>query len=175
MKGGRWNAIEVCIAIALAGTLAAVFVPRFFAEVRTEKVAEASGNLRILEDRVAAYYAAVHRTPAGLLTRCLPSSAGPTPPMPSTSPVAYDFAAAASPGAATWKDLGFSPAKVRYRYAFATTASGCDLRAAMIFLRAEGDLDGDGTRSLFERRARIDPKAATVVPFGGLFIQDRPE
>ena len=41
--------------------------------------------------------------------------------------------------------------------------------------RAEGDLDGDGERSIFERRAAADPDSGELVPIGILYVRDRVE
>jgi hypothetical protein len=43
-----------------------------------------------------------------------------------------------------------------------------------VTFRAEGDLDGDGERSLFERRAR-GTEDGTLVPVGILYVRDRVE
>jgi hypothetical protein len=53
---------------------------------------------------------------------------------------------------------------------------GCDTRSygTVAVLRAEGDLDGDGARSLFERRINVD-RDHELVPGDVLLIHDRVE
>jgi hypothetical protein len=156
-----------------------VFVPTFVGHMRTSKVSEASEELAALHDAAAAYYAARHDTQAGRKNRCLPPAAGPAPAEPSVDAVAYAFDADDTPGAATWRALGFQPDRpIRYRYTFVPAASGCGLDAPedgpLLTLRAEGDLDGDGKRSLFEREATVADDG-TLVPIGVLYMLDRVE
>lgn len=110
------------------------------------------------------------------LARCLPGTAGPTPRLPTREPVAVDFTSEETPGHATWRALGFQPpVPVAFSYTFEPTASGCELRSPegtyLLTLRAEGDLDGDGERSLFERRLRATEEGE-LVPFGILYVRD---
>ena len=99
--------------------------------------------------------------------------------MPTRDREAVDFADQATPGHETWAALGFQPPRpIRYSYTFEPTASGCDLRSPdgtyLLTLRAEGDLDGDGERSVFERRFRAT-EDGRLVPFGILYVRDRVE
>lgn len=115
----------------------------------------------------------------GPRTRCLPPTAGPTPRMPTRDPERVDFTDEDTPGHDTWRALGFQPPiPVRYSYTFEPTASGCGLRSPegtyLLTLRAEGDLDGDGERSVFERRVRATEEGA-LEPFGILYVRDRAE
>jgi type II secretory pathway pseudopilin PulG len=112
-------------------------------------------------------------------TRCLPPTAGPTPRMPTREPERVDFTHEDTPGHDTWRALGFQPPRpVRYSYTFEPTASGCGLRSPegtyLLTLRAEGDLDGDGERSVFERRFRAT-EDGRLEPFGILYVRDRVE
>ena len=67
---------------------------------------------------------------------------------------------------------------MRFTYTFEPTASGCGLRSPegtyLLTIRAEGDLDGDGERSVFERRARATDDGE-LVPSDVLYIRDRVE
>ena len=162
--------------VCLIGVVLAVFVPTFVGEIRTSKVSEASEELASLHGASAAYFAASH---GGGRRQCLPDAAGPAPAEPSTDPVDVNFQADDVPGSAIWKALDWQPARpIRYRYTFVPAASGCGLSAAedgpLLTLRAEGDLDGDGKRSLFEREATVD-SAGDLVPIGVLYMLDRVE
>ena len=80
----------------------------------------------------------------------------------------------------TWTALGFAPSRpVRFSYVFEPTAHGCGLRSPegtyLVTFRATGDLDGDGERSVFERRAAADPRTGELVPIGILYARDRVE
>jgi type II secretory pathway pseudopilin PulG len=155
-----FSALEISAAVSVVGTLLAVAVPTLTRTIQVSKVAEASQQLEALYRGAAAYYAVARRVEGGRTAHCLPAPAGPTPEVPAVSPVAVDFAQ--SKGASTWAALGFAPsAPLRFRYTFAPEVSGCALEhssAPVLTLRAEGDLDGDGHYSVFERRAAILPK-----------------
>lgn len=156
--------------IALIGSLIAIAVPAFQRTVRKSKVAEASMELERLHQAVVAYYSASERPQ----THCLPDAAGPTPPAPSIESVPTVFGESAS--AAAWKALKFEPlGPVRFSYSFTPNSSGCDLKVHgdIAVLRAEGDLDGDGRRSHFERRVVVS-REHEVVP-DVLIVRDRIE
>jgi hypothetical protein len=149
--------IEAALLLCLTGIVLAVFVPTFLRRVRTNKITEASELLREMSVRTAAYYA----TSWDMGKRyCLPPSAGPTPAAPTVDPAKVDFFAPEEAGHATWEALGFQPDQpVRYSYSFTPSRHGCDLigsdDSGSVSFRAEGDLDGDGVRSIFERRATL--------------------
>jgi type II secretory pathway pseudopilin PulG len=158
-RGGSrgFSLLEITAVVCALGVILAVAVPTLARSVRASKVAEASEQLDALYRAAAAYYA-VPRGEAG--GHCLPESAGPTPELPNAAPSAVDFAAASS-GSETWQALGFLPQlPLRFRYSFMPSVAGCGLpRGApphRLVLRAEGDLDGDGALSTFERHATID-------------------
>jgi type II secretory pathway pseudopilin PulG len=167
--------IEVALVLSLTGILLAAFVPTFVRYVHTSKLAEATERLASLHHHAAAYYAAEHTVGTRRLRACLPEGAGPFPLEPSADPVLVDFATDES-GAATWRALGAKqPALLRYSYEVAIPEPGCEQRPARppITLRAHGDLDGDGTRSLLERVAT--PGREGLVPTGPLRVLSRTE
>lgn len=171
--------LQVAAGIAVVGSLLAAFVPRFLRELHLSKVNEAAEQLGRMHHAAAAYFAANHGTEAAPLERCLPPAAGPTPDAPSEDPVEVPFADPSTPDADIWRSLGYVPDRpIRYRYAFDPVASGCDLRSPegtyLVTFRAEGDLDGDGERSLFERRARAT-EDGELIPIGILYVRDRVE
>lgn len=172
--------VEVALIVSILGVACAVAVPTFIRSVRTSKVAEATSELQRLQLSAAAYYAAPQPVGDGKRLRCLPLAAGPTPATPSVEPVAVQFAAPETSGAATWSALGFEPeGPVRYRYSFLPALSGCALRSPLasegpvLTLRAEGDLDGDGVLSRFERRSQ--DQDGELVPDPLLIMRDRIE
>lgn len=168
--------MEAVAAVCVTGILLAVFVPAFLRELRTSKTSEASNNLALLYQRSAAYFAE-QRTGGG--TRCLPDGAGPAPRDPTIELSRVDFTAQSTPGSPTWRALGFAPRPLaRYAYTFEPASAGCGLRSPegtfLLTLRAEGDLDGDGERSIFERRAAATEEGE-LVPFDILYVRDRME
>lgn len=161
--------------LSILGVVLAVFIPTFASRVRTSKIVEASEVLEELSRKTASYYAATwdrHRQ------RCLPPAAGPTPSNPTVDPVTVDFSEPDTQGAPTWDALGFQPDRpLRYSYSFLPAQSGCSLEdgdETLVVFRAEGDLDGDGVRSTFERRA-IAGDDGVLRPVGELHIQRRVE
>jgi type II secretory pathway pseudopilin PulG len=171
---------EVCVIVAVVGVLVAVFVPAFLREVRTSRIAEAGEMLGTLHRGAAAYYDASQHTPSGVRFHCLPDAAGPFPLTPGIDAQPGDPGAAATPGSPTWRALGFAPLRpLRYSYTFAPASSGCAITAtdphdAILVLTAEGDLDGDGERSHFERRDGVDARG-NLVPLDVLYVRDRVE
>ncbi len=172
--------VEVAAIVCVVGVLLAVFIPSFLRELRTSKTSEATENLALLYQRSAAYFVARHaREDLPAQTRCLPPTAGPTPRLPTQEPEEVDFTARETQGSATWRALSFAPTTpVRYSYTFEPTASGCNLRSPegtyLLTIRAEGDLDGDGERSIFERRARANEEGE-LEPSDILYVRDRVE
>lgn len=158
--------IELALVLSLTGALLAAFLPTFFRHLSTSKIAEAVEQLDALHRHGASYFAA-HRS-------CLPDSAGPYPEQPNADPVQVDFSQDAH-GAATWSALGRTAAPLRFGYQVEVLEPGCTQRAAgpALYLRAFGDLDGDGVTSLFERASRVEHGA--LVPHGPLRTVNRVE
>jgi type II secretory pathway pseudopilin PulG len=177
--------VETATVVSVIGMVLAVALPTLQRTIRVSKVAEAPEQLESLYRASTAYYAEARARPADDPTsarhataqrHCLPAAAGPTPETPSPTPRAVDFGADDVAGKDSWRALGFTPSMpLRYRYSFAPSSSGCDLPAgATLILRAEGDLDGDGVYSRFERRAQINADG-TFTPEPVLHIEDRIE
>jgi prepilin-type N-terminal cleavage/methylation domain-containing protein len=159
-KLAGFSLLEMVTAVSVVGMLLAIALPTLGRTIRVSKVSEASEQLERLYQAAAAYYAEPRDVGDTRMAHCLPAPAGPTPEAPSASPVAVDFAHASAASAATWTALQFAPEQpLRYRYSYLPGVSGCALTmpsgASTLVLRAEGDLDGDGTYSRFERRAQI--------------------
>lgn len=165
------SAVEICFVISVVGTLLAVFVPRFVAELQLRKTEEATTQLAVMHQRAAAYFD-VERTLEGRIVRwCLPAAAGPAPPTPSVEPVEASFVQPGMPGRETWEALGFQPPPMRYRYSFVPEADGCGLRrevdVPLVTYVAEGDLDGDGILSTIEATAGVTVEGE-LVRIGGV-------
>jgi len=172
--------LETAVLVCVVGVILAVFVPTFVRHIRTSKIAEASEQLASLHRSAASYWNARHTVADGArLTHCIPAQAGPAPEHPAVDPIEVDFASEDTPGHETWEDLGFRPdQRVRYSYTFDPSKSGCELGATpgvpLLTIAAEGDLDGDGKLSRFERRADVS-NGGDLVPVGVLYVTDRVE
>jgi len=167
--------MEAALLLCILGSVLAVFVPTFLRRVRTNKISEASELLQEMSERAAAYYATSWYSG---LRHCLPPAAGPTPRAPSVDPEEVDFFAPEQPGHESWSALDFQPDRpIRYSYSYRPDENGCDLEgskgAGIVSFRAEGDLDGDGVRSTFERRATLE--AGVLAPEGVLHVHQRIE
>ena len=172
--------VEVALLLCIAGIVLAVTLPTFLKSVRTSKVAEATVQLEALYRASAAYYWTAHLLPEGKHARqCLPAAAGPTPERPSPDPVGVDFTSPQTQGSESWSALGFNPSvPLRYRYSFLPDEAGCSLGSVkgkrLLMLRAEGDLDGDGEYSTFERSFATD-EDGRLIPSRLLLVRDRTE
>jgi type II secretory pathway pseudopilin PulG len=152
--------LEAALVVSITGMVLAVAVPTFVRTLETSKAAEASEQLATLFRNSAAYYAVARPTTGPKLAYCLPAAAGPAPLLASVNPVPVDFGAADTPGSPTWRALEFAPKEaLRYRYTFLPHGPSClidePIQPSTLTLRAEGDLDGDGTLSRFERRGQL--------------------
>lgn len=161
------------VAIVLAAAL-----PTFFRSLRLSKISEASRQLEQISAHASAYYAKAHPTSAGLRNGCLPEAAGPAPAKPSVKPVYVKLAATEVPGSPTWTAIGYElDEPIRYRYSLIPSTPGCAgserPEGTSLVLRAEGDLDGDGVLSLFERTLRI--VSDELVPEPLFVTRDRTE
>lgn len=172
--------VEAALLLSLFGVVLAVGLPAFVRGLRTSKTAEAPHELERMFAAVAAYYEAPQATPSGTRMRCLPAPAGPTPAQPSSDPVEVDFAAPDAPGSATWRAIGYAPSgAIRFRYSLVPVEAGCGTHRpdtqgrSVVTLRAEGDLDGDGTLSRFERSASVRDGRLVLEPL--LIVRDRIE
>lgn len=158
---GGFTLVEISLVLSVVGVLLAVAVPAFVRALRVSKIAEAHEELARIHEHAARYYATPQVIDGRKHLRCLPEPAGPSPPAASVEPKLVDFSAAETAGSSTWRALDYEPqGPLRFRYSFIPAAPGCgkagDLEPGipLLTLRAEGDLDGDGQLSRFERTAR---------------------
>lgn len=133
--------VPCCIGLA-----SAVAIPQYVAYVSRSKTTEAESHLRSLYMAAESYYAREHVAPDGTaLTNCTVASAmTPNAPGPERSvldQVPVSFGAL---------DASFVD-PVYYQYEI-VSVGGCGHppNSDLYSFRAHGDLDGDGTQSLFE-------------------------
>jgi type II secretory pathway pseudopilin PulG len=175
--------VEVVLLISLGAVVLAAGLPAFVRALRLSKIAEASEQLRVIQQGIAGYYAGRHEVDGSApLSRCFPRGAGPWPPEPTVEPRMLEPAVPESDGeddGATWDAIGFRPTMpLRFSYSILPSQPGCTPEGVLdegraVVLRAEGDLDGDGKRSLFERTLRTTASGLAVEPL--LTVVDRTE
>jgi type II secretory pathway pseudopilin PulG len=134
------------IVVAIIGILASIATPAFIKYVKQSKTTEATVNLKTMGDGASSYYQTEHFDDEGLpvLERQFPGpnaeSKHPAS-VPAGTKTPIDTAAwQATP----WFELNFSVSKPHYyQYAYQRMTN------SSFSARAKGDLDGDGTESLF--------------------------
>jgi type IV pilus assembly protein PilA len=152
--------IELMIVVAIIGILAAIAIPAFINYARRAKTAEVGGNLSAMYTGAAAYYdqeAWSTRSPSrgsGLAaTHCVTGQAT-TPNMPGATKSTIDFTMIPTAQQQVFASVGFQVADPVYYQYQVLGGSRCavpPLQTDNVYtLRAIGDLDGDGTQSLFE-------------------------
>jgi len=162
--------IELMIVVAILGILAAVAIPAFLNYMRKAKTSEATLNIDRIYEGGVTYFEAEHvdRGTSGLIVQhCLPLAATWTP---DDNPTAekYNAGDLAVGGlfmddsviAKTWKALDFAMGDNFY-YAYQFDGPGATGNVVVLgtdpafYAAAMGDLDDDGTNSLFERAAGV--------------------
>ncbi len=159
------------LSVPCIGCIAAVAIPAFVGYLSRAKTAEATAHLEELYRGAAAYYAEEHFAPDGtVLTRCTVGSA-----ITSNVPSAAKTALADVPP--SFAALGVTLSDpVYYQYEI-VSVPGCDHPAGtpLYSFRAHGDLDADGTRSLFELSAASGSVDGELARSGAILRQSELE
>jgi type II secretory pathway pseudopilin PulG len=154
------------VVVGILGTLASIAIPAFVSYVRRSKTAEASQNLSSMFKFAASYMAQEHSDRSLLATTGTYCSVGSDPitPTPAASKQRYS-------GGTNATALGFSIADEVYFGYGVTGTQRCGWSAAtdVYTFSAQGDLDGDGTRSTFELAAGTDD-SRTLRHARGIYI-----
>jgi len=145
----------ICVGFFFWGILAAIAIPAFTTYMKRSKNFEATHNIDRMYDGAAAYWDAEHLGPNGEpVTHRLPPSVDWTPVTSCCEQSGGEgkcnaAASSAAWDAPTWRALGFALTDnfyYQYRFVF---------EGDVARFQAQGDLDCDGTFSLFERTAEI--------------------
>jgi len=162
--------VELMIVVVILGILAAIAIPAFIKYVRNSKTSEAKENLAYLFRESTTYYAG-ERVNRGITGAAIASQFPAANALtPAAVPAGVKVITATWNTDATWNALKFSiPDPHFYAYQYAS-----DGVLAGFSAQAYGDLDGDGTSSLFERQGTVNAEQE-VQGSGGLYEQDPTE
>jgi type IV pilus assembly protein PilA len=175
--------IELMIVVAIMGILAAVAIPAFIRYIQRAKTSEAKSNVQKIYSGAVAYYDAEHVMrefgASAILGRRFPCDNGTSDWVPVTlagggeknAQPDTDWTNSTATQGEIWKSLDFSIADHSYyAYRFVCTTGPASTKAFRG--QAQGDLDGDGTESLFERSGYAEASSQTVVGSAGVFMQN---
>lgn len=150
-----FSAIELMNFFALAAILSAVGMYALARYVRHGKTAEARESITRLASGAADFYNRSDATqPSGAAPQAVhamrhfpPSSRQPVPEDPLSVRAKRYQSNSSDWSVSPWRELGFSIVQPQcYQYSFESQGSGATAKA---IVTAEGDLDGDGTRSKY--------------------------
>ena len=173
--------IELMIVVAILGILAAVAIPAFINYMRRAKTSEATLNVDRIYEGGITYFEAEHvrkGVEGVILKRCLPAHTVATPAAAPNGDKYSAGSVAAEWEVPEWKQIDFSMGdNFYYQYQmFSEDNDGCagDASAVtgnMFYAQARGDLDDDGTPSLFERAAQVT-STGTIQGSSGIYKRD---
>lgn len=164
-----FSAIELMNFLAFAAILTAIGMWVLARYVRHGKTAEAKESVTRLALGAADFYNRSDATqPTGASPQAVhamrhfpPSSRAPVPEDPLSVRGKKYQSNSADWAASPWRDLGFSIVQPQcYQYAFEASGAGATAKA---LVTAEGDLDGDGTRSKYTISVAPDESLNAVV------------
>lgn len=158
--------IELMIVVAIIGILAAVAIPAFLKYVKTSKTVEATTNIRKVYDGEIAYYDEERVTSLGIvMTKYFMD----TDPQPATVSGVFPGINKATGNweGANWTAIKFgADSPVQYQYEANAAGAGT---AASFTAYARGDLDGDGSQSLFTRVGSVNSASGEVEGGAGVY------
>jgi len=160
--------IELMIVVTIIGILAVVAGPELMKYQTRSKTTEAIQNVAKVAEGAKAYYLSEQTNRQGqLLQKTFPTTIGPTPDTyacQGASPIKHDprqYSTDTTFGSASRQGLQFAVSKpFLYSYTFVSAGQG---QGSTFSARAEGDLDCDGTVSLFEQTGLIDDNNQVVI------------
>ncbi|MFK7989339.1 MAG: prepilin-type N-terminal cleavage/methylation domain-containing protein [Sandaracinaceae bacterium] len=156
-KREGFTLIELMIVIAIIGILAAIAIPAFVGYLTRAKTSEAGSNIKNMFQLAAGYYSNENWGDRGVVvtggsvaaSACLAGSATSTNVAGSGKTVVRWGSEAAQ-----FQAIGFAVADpIYYQYQMTAADAACSHTAdstSLYSFRAYGDLDGDGTSSMFE-------------------------
>jgi type II secretory pathway pseudopilin PulG len=159
------------VVVGIIGTLASIAIPSFVSYVRRSKTAEASQNLGSMFKYAASYMAQEQAERSVFATTGTYCSVGSDPIAPDPKSTKQHYVSGINATA-----LGFSIADEVY-FGYGLTGSqrcGWDVTSDVYTFSAQGDLDGDGTRSTFELAAGTDD-SRTLRHARGIYIVNETE
>jgi prepilin-type N-terminal cleavage/methylation domain-containing protein len=185
-KKSGFTLIELMIVIGILGILASVAVPALVGYSRRAKTSEVANNLRNMYYSARSYFNAERYLRAGGVggNKCLVTETGAGYLEPSVpNAVKQHFDATSHP---SWLAMSYTIQEpVFFGYTFLTDYTpvgggnclppGSNITPGVVyFMRAHGDLDGDGDRSTFELTIRIDSELE-LSRSAGLYINNEIE
>jgi Tfp pilus assembly protein PilE len=175
--------IELIVIVVILAILAGVAIPAFVNYMRRARTSEATLMLDRMWEGAVKYFSKQHVNRGAETTSFSHTLPADCPTTPSISAVkdeiltATDYLASfqANPN---WVALDFSMAdNFYYAYTFQTCekSGGECVTGAIIYCRAQGDLDGDQMYSFFERSGRVSHSEGagwTLEGAGGVYKRD---
>lgn len=168
VSGLGFTLLELMIVVVIIGILASVAIPMITKYLKKSKTSEAALNLRKIYDGEIAYY----------VEERIDSSGGTLSKYFIAAPSAPSEAPGIDKRTGNWEDANWSAIKfnpdgpVLYQYSVQTGGVGT---TASFTARAVGDIDGDGTTSLFERVGSVNSATGGVEGGAAIYMLDELE
>ncbi|MBI2892088.1 MAG: hypothetical protein HYY06_00950 [Deltaproteobacteria bacterium] len=171
MRASGLSRIETLIILTLVAILSAIAIPTIARTVRRSRTSEAAEKLAYMFRAASTYYESERvDQDAARVGECVPRTSKTLPAVPRSRPRQADFSQ--DP---TFSQIDFSSSDpVYFSYTF-VGIDRCRFRGGPAFTaRAEGNLDDDSTKSLFERAARATAQGE-IEGTSGLYVQQKSE